>query len=216
MGLSVRFPELGFAIVALRCALDAPGLFFGLLNMATEIQYRVFKEIYDDESERYSDLGTRSNLYLTLITFYLGVILLKFDDVSKFINLFRVSMVLFLSIGALLVLALLFTALALGIREYEGICDPEEVIQNFGKDRPSDEDFLDDRIVDLAVATNRNSKQNDRVAALLQWAARLIALAVLLQVLVFSIALLHSRSSSNGQNESQKKANTSAVRELWS
>ena len=75
--------------------------------MATEIQYRVFKEVYDEESERYSNLGTRSNLYLTLITFYLGVIFLKVEDILKFANTFRVSIILFLTIGVLLVGALL-------------------------------------------------------------------------------------------------------------
>jgi hypothetical protein len=45
--------------------------------MATDTQYKVFKEVYDQESERYSNLGTRAGLYLTLITFYLGAVLLK-------------------------------------------------------------------------------------------------------------------------------------------
>jgi hypothetical protein len=161
--------------------------------MATEVQYKVFKEVYDEESERYSNLGTRANLYLTLITFYLGAVLLKVDDVLKFVTTFRVPVVLFLLIGALLVVALLLTALAVSIRDYEGVCDPEEVIEGFSESPPLDEEFLDDRIVDLAVATNRNSRQNNRVAGLLQWAARVICCSVALQIVVLLVAIRHAR-----------------------
>lgn len=180
--------------------------------MATEIQYKVFKELYDEEAERYSALGTRSNLYLTVITFYLGVILLKVDDVLKFASEFRVPSVWFLCVGMLLVVALLLTVAAIRIREYEGVCDPEEVIEGFGRTPPADAEFLDDRVVDLAVATNRNSAQNNRVAGLLQWAATVILLAVLLQVAVFTVAIVHARSSSYAKTpEAQKNCPS----EIW-
>ena len=181
--------------------------------MATEIQYKIFKEIYDEETQRYSSLGTRSNLYLTVITFYLGVILLKVDDLLKFVMGFGVSVVWFLCIGIVLVAALLLTVRAVDIRKYEGICDPEEVIEGFGKTPPTDEDFLDHRIGDLAVATNRNSAQNNRVARLLQWAARVIFVAVLLQVLVFAVAILHARSFNYARTqETQKTCSCNAGR----
>jgi hypothetical protein len=161
--------------------------------MATDTQYKVFKEVYDQESERYSNLGTRASLYLTLITFYLGAVLLKVDDVLKFVTTFHVPVVLFLLSGALLVAALFLTALAVTVRDYEGICDPEKVIKGFGESPPSDEEFLDDRIVDLAVATNRNNRQNNRVATLLKWAARVICCSVALQTVVLFIAIRHAR-----------------------
>lgn len=162
--------------------------------MATEIQYKVFKELYDEEEERYNALGTRSNLYLTIITFYLGIIVFKSDDLFKFVNTFQIPVGLFLGIGISLAVSLLLTALALGIHNYEGVCDPEEIIANFGNSPPSDDDFLDDRIIDLAVATNRNSRQNNRVATTLQWAAYSILVAVILQLVVFAFAVSHGRS----------------------
>jgi hypothetical protein len=101
--------------------------------------------------------------------------------------------VLFLLSGTLLVAALLLTALAITVRDYEGICDPENVVTDFGESPPSDQEFLDDRIVDLAVATNRNHRQNNRVAALLKWAARVICCAVALQTVLLFIAIRHAR-----------------------
>lgn len=127
--------------------------------MATVTQYGVFKALYDEESDRYSGLERRSNLYLTIITFYLGVILFKVEDLLKVVSQFRIPLGLFLAVGVALVGALFLTVLAMGIHEYEGICDPERVIKDFGKSHPDDDQFLDDRIVDLAVATNRNASR---------------------------------------------------------
>jgi len=174
--------------------------------MATEVRYKVFKEIYDEEGQRYLSLGTRSNLYLTVITFYLGVVLLKVDDLLKFTSDFGISIVWFLCVGILLVSALAFTIRAVDIRDYEGVCDPERVIEAFGDTPPSDEDFLDDRVVDMAVATSRNSAQNDRAARLLQWSARTIFLAVVLQVVVFAVTITHASHSRNQSAQETEKS----------
>jgi len=162
-------------------------------RMASEIQYRVFREVYDEEAQRYSNLGTRSNLYLSIVTFYLGVIFFKIEDILKFAVRFQLPVVWFLILGILLVIAFLLIVRAISIHDYEGVFDPEGVIKSFGKAPPQDNDFLDDRIVDLAVATNRNSTQNDKVAGFLRWAARIILLAVLLQVVLFGVAIIHAK-----------------------
>jgi hypothetical protein len=180
--------------------------------MATEVQYKVFKEVYDEETQRYSDLSARANLYLTIITFYLGVILLKIDDLFQFITTFGISVVWFLFLGVLLAFALLLTVMATRIREFEGICDPEKVIDGFGKKPPTDADFLDDRIVGLSVATNRNSAQNENVARLLQWAALIIFLAALLQVAVFIVAIHHARSLSDAKAAQTRTNSISGTR----
>jgi hypothetical protein len=96
-------------------------------------------------------------------------------------------------LGFLLVIAFPLTVRAISIHDYEGVFDPEGVIKSFGKAPSQDNDFLDDRIVDLAVATNRNSTQNDKVARSLRWAARIILLAVLLQVVLFGVAIIHAK-----------------------
>jgi len=92
--------------------------------------------------------------------------------------------------GSLLLLALLSTILAISIRSFEGICDPEDVIANFGDAPPRDADFLDDRIVDLAVATNRNASQNNQTAQYLRAAIILLFLGVLLHVAIFFVAAM--------------------------
>jgi hypothetical protein len=160
-------------------------LFGGDPNVATEIQYKVFKEVYDEETKRYDDLEKRSNLYLTVITFYLGAIIFKLDDVRKFGDAFHVSMIWFAVIAAVLALALLSTVAAVQIRAFEGICDLEEEIAKFEGPPISDSDFLDDRLADLAVATSRNSLQNERIALTLRVSSGLLLTAVLIQTVMF-------------------------------
>jgi hypothetical protein len=162
--------------------------------MATNTQYEIFKAVYDEEVERYSALESRSKLYLTILTFYLGAIAFKIEDVMKFVSQFRVPLWLYMSIALVLLLGLLLTILATRIREFEGICDLEKVVDSFGAKPPTDEDFLDDRLADLVVATKRNSIQNDKIATCLQWASYMLFVAVLLQLFVFLLAILNSRS----------------------
>jgi len=82
--------------------------------------------------------------------------------------------------------------LAVAIRNYEGVCDPVEVIDGFGDTPPSDSDFLDDRIAELAVATNLNFQQNNLTANLLSWAVALLFIGVALYLGIFSIGVSHS------------------------
>lgn len=49
--------------------------------MATEIQYTVFKSVHDEETKRRSELRSKANLYLTVITAYLGLIGFKAADI---------------------------------------------------------------------------------------------------------------------------------------
>ena len=69
-----------------------------------------------------------------------------------------------------LLVSFLLSLYSAGVEDYEGVADPEKVIEKFGDTPPTDEAFLDDRIIDLAVACNRNSSVNDRKAKRLYWA----------------------------------------------
>jgi hypothetical protein len=156
--------------------------------MATQAQYDVFLYLYEEENKRYQRLQDRAKLYLSIASIYLGAIAFKVDDVLKLVTKFRIPVWLWLMTGAILIAAVVLISWAVRIRNYEGICDPDAIIDDFGDELPSDEDFLADRLGDLAVSTNRNSAVNDRVARLLEWAAIAIILAFSLQLAFFAIA----------------------------
>jgi hypothetical protein len=174
--------------------------------MATEIQYQAFRAEYDEESRRASGLEDRAKLYLTIITAYLGVIGFKIEDLLKFLDKFHVSVTFYLVMAAVLVGALLCTVWAMGIRTYEGLFDPKKEIESLSKTIPTDHDFLDKRLADIAVATSRNSKQNGRVANALQCAGILIFLAVSIQMAVFVVAIKNVRSMNYEQTDAKQSS----------
>jgi hypothetical protein len=153
--------------------------------MATKIQYKFFKSVYKEENERYKQLAARAKFYLTIQTAYLAAIAFKFDDIKTLSNALSVPLVLFIAIGLLLVLGVLFTVLATRIREYEAPTDLRDVIKSFGKTPPIDSAFLDDRLVDLAVATERNSAANDKTAIWLTVTGWVLFAAVALHFFTF-------------------------------
>lgn len=158
--------------------------------MASEIVYKVFKDVYDEEAKRYSELDGKAKLYITIITFYLGAVAFKFKEVMELSNSVAYAKWLYLILGSALIAALMCTVFAMRIRTFEGICNLETVIEDFGETPPADDDFRDDRIADLAVATNRNSKQNDRIARSLTFASVFILLAGIVQFALFMKVLV--------------------------
>jgi hypothetical protein len=163
--------------------------------MATQVQYDAFKAVFDEEQARYVHLEKRANLYLTVITFYLGAIVFKVEDLMKFATRFGLSAVWFLAIGALLGFALLLVVRAVSIRAYERLFDPKQEIKSYADRQPADAEFLDKRLADFAVATDRNAKQNDRVAKLLRWAAWSIFCSALLQIVIFGVVFAHVKTA---------------------
>jgi hypothetical protein len=161
-------------------------------TMATEIQYQVFRSFYDEESTRYSSLAARAQLYFSVVSLYVGAIAFKFDEIRKLAETFRVPALLLLIAGVCMLASLLMTILAVAIRNYEGLCDPVEVIEGFGDTPPTDSDFLDDRIAEAAVATNLNFKQNNRTANFLSWAVFLLFIGVALYLGIFIVAASHA------------------------
>lgn len=153
--------------------------------MATENQYEFFRYLYEEENSRYSELESRAKLYITIISLYMGALAFKLDDVLKISNGRIFSLGLFIGSVIIFSIALLFSILAIRIRVYEGITDPYDIFEEYGDEAPIDQDFFDNRIADLAVATDRNSIQNDIVAARLSDAAWFLYFGVICHIVGF-------------------------------
>jgi len=162
--------------------------------MASKTQFDFFKAVYDEEIRVHSELESKAKLYLTIITFYLGAISFKINDLVGVTQRLQIPITLLVAIAVILILAFLFTIGAMGIRKYERICDLETVIRSFGEAPAKDNDFLDEGLVNLAVATNRNASQNNRVGTLLQCASVLIFTAISLQLGVLLFMVFKSRT----------------------
>jgi len=160
--------------------------------MVEGLLLQIFKEAYDAENERYTQLESRAKFYLTIISFYLGAVAFKFADVLKFLKEYRISAALYVGGGMLLSLSLLLTILATRIRGYEGAFDLRQITDSFKSSMPKEKDFLEDRLTDYVVATDRNRATNNRVADLLSGSSWLLFAAVLLQLIIFVVAFCSS------------------------
>ena len=137
--------------------------------MASEAQYEILRSVYEEENGRYSELVNRGKIYLTICSFFLGGLAFKLNE--SFANATWCAKTAFLVSTACFVAGFLLIILSLGIYPHEGLCDPKDVIEKFGTTPPTDSDFRDDRLADIAVATERNSAINDRRARFLTAAA---------------------------------------------
>jgi hypothetical protein len=158
--------------------------------MATPTQYACFKDIYDREVSRHDRLITRGQLYLSIVTLYLGVLSVSVDKLSFVATQGTVPLAFLIASLLCFVASLLLVIGAIGIYTYVYPTDPEAVLTRSGPDPPTDEAFLDGRIVELSTAFTTNRKVNDRRARLLYYASAGLGAGVFFQVFVISSVLL--------------------------
>jgi hypothetical protein len=162
--------------------------------MASEAQYEFFKFRYGEGQERYKELIARGQIFLSIATLYIGVLSFKPSEPLGRIQplTFRSDdLLLKWSYGLILIfllVSLLLVILALGIYKYQSISDPVSIIKRFGAVPPTDDDFRDERIVDYAVATQRNVQQNNKRAKLLYAATVFLFLGASEHVLFFVLS----------------------------
>lgn len=155
--------------------------------MATEIQYKFFEKLYDQENTRYGELETRAEFYLSVITIFLGVLAFKTEDIGKLAKLFDVPVGILLLSALPFVVALFCVVFATSIRGYESAADPEDLVD---APLPADDEFREDRMADFTVAVGRNSAANDNVASWLTASSIALTVGVVAQLLLMGYAAL--------------------------
>jgi hypothetical protein len=150
--------------------------------MATEAQYKFFEKLYDEQADRRKNIQERAKFYFTVVSFYFGAVVFKLQDIVQAKSHPRMEIVFGICSAVVISLSLLFTLLAIRVRAYEAPCDPEKWIENVGENPQDDLEFFEDRIVDFAVAANRNEKINTAAAIKIKVAGWLIFAAVIVQL----------------------------------
>ena len=109
---------------------------------------------------RYAELINRGKIYLSICTFFLGGIGFKLN--SDIAQSPPSTQALFLASALFFIVSFLLIILALGIYKHEATFDPELIIEEFGEEPPSDEEFLDQRIADITVSLSHNATINNK------------------------------------------------------
>jgi hypothetical protein len=153
--------------------------------MNTVAQYEFFKFLYEQQSKRYEQLEARARFYLTILTFYLGAVAVSGKDLLPFLAKSHVTRWIFSGSGVAFVLAIALCVMSARIRIYEGVADPERLIRSSGEREVKDSSFYENRIIDFAVATSKNSKEYDKIAKVLKWVVTFTFVGVGLHLLGF-------------------------------
>ena len=81
------------------------------------------------------------------------------------------------------------------IRSYQTANEPEKVLDEFIDAPPNNDEFFDNRIIDFAVATTENAKENNRVADCLLYAGYALSAAIVGLLLILMFAILPGQLS---------------------
>jgi hypothetical protein len=155
--------------------------------MASEKQYLFFKSLYDEEAGRTRQLRDHAKNYLSLATFYSAFVAFAIQQIKPSTFLPKVA---FFATVICMLSAFLLALLASGIASFEIANDPKNIVDQFGDDPMSDEEFFDNRIADFVVACDRNSKVNDKKALQLMFGGYALLGGILLHAcfIILSIA----------------------------
>lgn len=157
--------------------------------MATEQQYTCFKDIFDRETERHDRLIDRGKVYLSLITVYLGILAVAADKLVPLLGGSWVAIVFYIASLACLVGSMVLVLMGIGIHTYVYPTDPKAVIFGFGQKPPTNPEFFDDRIVELAAAFKTNHAVTEKRATKLKHGSYCLLGAAIFQALVLSSLL---------------------------
>jgi hypothetical protein len=153
---------------------------FRVEQMATKAQIDFFSRMYDEQAATWKNIQERAKFYFAVISFYLGVILFKIQDVSDVSKLSRPTRWFSVTSAVVLSASLFFALFAARVRSYEIPCDPEKLLS--GDQLKEEGEFLEDRIVDFAVAINRIRQVNNKAADQMRIAGWLMFAAIGIQV----------------------------------
>lgn len=155
-----------------------------------------YKNLYDEEYKRNEHLTGIGKIYLSILTFSIGVVVLKMKislgiDEILANNSIIALLILFFIISTIIfiLLSFIYTTLALRIRQYERLCDPRKFIA-VAENCETECTLLEKIIANYTVATERNFKVNEKKAKLLSHALSLYIASVFMSILGFTFILL--------------------------
>ena len=115
--------------------------------------------------------------------------ILKAPDAEAIAKTLHIRWGLMLLEALPMTIALALILWALRIRNFEAVNDGAQLIEDYGDDWPTAEQFYEDRVADYAFASSINRQLNNETAALLSWSSWCMAggIVYLLGIVLFAI-----------------------------
>ncbi len=150
---------------------------------ATAQQYAICKVIYDEEKERFAAIGVKANVYITLSGVLLGAVLFRLSDLKASFALMYVPIDWELFVVIALLTALGFALFSLLVRAYQPYQDLYVIAAEIAAGI-DDNAFYTERIADMAVAVEENTKLNDGAAEAVYRCQLSMFVAVAIQAII--------------------------------
>ena len=158
--------------------------------MSSPVQFEYFKFLYEHERHRHIELINRGKVYLSIITLYMGLLAMGADKTIARVENSLPLILIYISSLFFIISALADVIFAIGIYTNEKPSDPEVIINRMDDTVTPDQKFIEDRIIDFAVATNRNSANNDKRAGYLRYSTYLLLLGILCQAVLVTLIFI--------------------------
>ena len=161
-----------------------------MVVLASKELYEVSLRFYEFEVDRQKALSEKAKLVIGIISLYIGLLVFRGRlniDVSNLSGGAQVTFVIGL---LLLAFSVVLSILSLQIRVYESPYNPVEFIQGLGENEQDLGLYFDDRIIDLAVAWEKNTRQNNNAAQYLQGAFICLGAAIVSHILTLGLTAL--------------------------
>lgn len=149
-----------------------------------ENHYKYFKELYDEEGTRASDLHDNAKVNTTIVSLYaafIGIGLAPnntfFVAFSKMVSVRAIAEYFFFLALIFLFISIILSLYTTRISEYQVPNYPRDVLRVLSSYK-SDSDFYEDRVIDLVAAYKWNSNINDQKVDWLYFARLFLLLGV--------------------------------------
>lgn len=158
--------------------------------MASSEQLDFFWQLYEREQERHRTLINRGQVYLTILTLYFAALALDFGDAQSHITASTAGAIGFLIGLFVLSIAMIFIVLAVSIMRHANPCNALAIVTDAEISLCSEDEFRENRIVELAVATDANHAINERRADRLRYASMLLLAGIVTHALVATVGVV--------------------------
>ena len=161
-------------------------------------QYNFFKSLYDEENIRAKYITEKGKVYISIITFYLGVLFFKTSDflgsntdslVKQNTSGASPEVIFYFLTVVLMVSGFFFSVYSLGIFKYESLNDPESILEDYNYEIPDEKIFFKGRIADTTISTKRNMLINNKRAKLLRISSICMIIGMVSHVLSYALFL---------------------------
>lgn len=172
------------------------------------LQLARFKELYEEEKQRFKELTERAKAFVWIASLFLGAYVVRMETIVQFAKSSVIVAFVILIAWATFFLAVGFAISALQIRQMSGINFPNKMAEELDSQGLDEDKFYITYMGDLAGATIKNGEQNEKRATEIKVSGRCLMAGILASFVFLIAAIIHSPQGGNQNGQRQTGGTT--------